>query len=105
MIVVALVILAAVGAVVRWKVGAILPRPAGTLLVNVAGAFLLAALVESDSGSDLAIGVGGLGSLTTFSTLVDDLHALWSQSKAHAIGYAAATLVLGVGAAWLGLQL
>jgi CrcB protein len=97
-------VLAGSGAVLRWRTVALLPRPIGTLLVNIVGAFLLAVLADSQGGSDLAVGVGGIGAFTTFSTLVDDLGVLWNDQRRHAVAYGAATVVLGVGAAWLGLQ-
>ncbi|MGZ0217542.1 MAG: fluoride efflux transporter FluC, partial [Acidimicrobiales bacterium] len=85
--------------------GVVLPRPLATLLVNIIGAFLLAAFVDSQSGSDVAVGVGGIGALTTFSTVVDDLGELWAIRRSRAVAYGVATIVLGVGAAWLGLQI
>ena len=97
--------LAAFGAITRWRVAAVLPRPLATLLVNIIGAFLLAAVVGSQGGSDVAVGIGGIGALTTFSTLVDDLGGLWSTRRWRAVAYGAANIVLGVGAAWLGLQI
>jgi len=75
------------------------------LLVNIIGAFLLAAFEDSQSGSDVAVGVGGIGALTTFSTVVDDLGELWAIRRSRAVAYGVATIVLGVGAAWLGLQI
>ena len=52
--------------------------PYGTLLVNLAGAFMLGLLVGAQVGEFymLFIGVGLLGSLTTFSTLNKELYAL-----------------------------
>ncbi len=95
---------ASVGALARWGAGSALPRPFGTLAVNVVGAFLLALLAHRSVGGDVALGIGGLGALTTFSTLIDDLHDLWARDRFHAVGYVGATMVLGVGAAWAGLQ-
>lgn len=97
--------LAACGAVTRWRTAAVLPRPLATLLVNIIGAFLLASLVDSQGGSDAAVGVGGIGALTTFSTVVDDLGALWAIRRWHAVAYGTVTIVFGVGAAWIGLQI
>ena len=101
----ALCALAAGGAMVRWRAGVVLPRPLATLLVNIIGAFLLAALVNSQGASDVAVGVGGIGALTTFSTVVDDLGTLWAIRRWHAVAYGTVTIVFGVGAAWIGLQI
>ena len=105
MTIIALGALAAVGALLRWQTSATLPRPLGTLGVNIVGAFVLGVLLDSTGGSDVSVGVGLLGTLSTFSTLVDDLAVLWVERRLHAVIYGVATLILGVGAAWLGLQL
>ena len=49
------------------------------------------------------VGAGGLGALTTFSTVADDLRNLWATSTAMAAAYVATTLILGIGAAAAGL--
>ena len=100
------VLLAGMGAAIRCLATEGWPGAhRGTLLVNVAGAFALGLLVGSDVSST-AVSVGGLGALTTFSTFVADVTNLrkWSGRTA-AAGHVAATLALGVGAAWMGLEL
>ena len=96
---------AAGGALVRWQVGLRLPPPLGTLVVNIVGAFALG-LVEHWSSPELTvIGVGGLGALTTFSTLSDDLVGLVSRRPLAAVGYLTATFIGGLGAASLGMAI
>lgn len=102
---VAFAVLAAIGALVRWRMGVALPRPLGTLAVNVVGAFLLALFIGGGTGGDIAVSAGGLGALTTFSTVIDDLNVLWARRQWHAVMYGSATVALGVGAALVGLQL
>ena len=99
------VVAAGAGTLVRWQAGRLLPRPLATLAVNVVGAFALGLL--SAAGDTLAtiVGVGGLGALSTVSTLADDIRNLWSDSKAKAIAYLAATLIFGIGSATAGLAL
>jgi len=99
------VALAGLGTLVRWQVGTRLPRPIGTLVVNCVGAFVLAALLDQHGESDVARGVGGIGALTTFSTLVDELAMLWATARTRAVGYGAVTVGLGVSAAYVGLQI
>lgn len=103
----ALLFLAAAGAgtLVRWQAGRLLPRPLATLAVNVVAAFALGIL--STAGDPLAtiVGVGGLGALSTVSTLADDIRNLWNERRATAIAYLTATLVLGLGSAAAGLAL
>lgn len=101
---------ALVGAPLRlWvtRVAARLGRePAfGTLLVNVAGSALLGWLTGSSgvSAEKMALlGAGFCGGLTTFSTFGADVVRLVEFRRLlGALGYIAATLVLGIGAAVL----
>ena len=93
------------GALLRWQAGRLLPQPLATLSVNVAGAFALGLLNGAADPLATIVGIGGLGALTTFSTLADDVRDLWTASTAKAVAYVAATLALGLGAAAAGLAL
>jgi CrcB protein len=82
--------------------------PWGTFVVNVLGAFALGALVTSAPGTDgLAfLGVGVLGSYTTWSTFSVEVVRLGQQGeRRNAITYLMATVVLGVAAAYGGYLL
>ena len=94
---------AAAGALLRWQAGRLLPRPLATLAVNVVGAFALGLLSTATDAAMTIVGVGGIGALTTFSTLADDIRQLWVTGAARAGAYVAATLVLGLAAAAAGL--
>ena len=74
--------------------------PWGTLGVNVLGSFALGLLVGSGNPVMTAVGVGGLGSLTTLSTFAVELTAI---SRPRAIAYTAVSLTLGLAAATGGL--
>lgn len=75
----------------------------GTLVVNVAGAALLGAVVGLGAVPAWVvalIGTGFCGTLTTFSTFGADVVRLVDErALGRALGYLAATLLLGVGAA------
>lgn len=75
----------------------------GTLVVNVAGAALLGGLLGAGGvpGWTVAmVGTGFCGTLTTFSTFgADVVRLVEERALGRALGYLAATLVLGVGAA------
>lgn len=105
------------GAVARMWLGTVvervnpLPVPLGTLLINVTGSFALGVLtaVVADHLADpvyaMVLGTGFLGGYTTFSTasvetarLVEGERRSWLP----AVAYAAAILVLSVGAALAG---
>ena len=75
----------------------------GTLVVNVVGAALLGAvlgLAAAPAWVLSLVGTGFCGTLTTFSTFgADVVRLLDDRALGRALGYVAATLVLGVGAA------
>jgi CrcB protein len=75
----------------------------GTLVVNVAGSALLGAVLGAGDVPGWAValvGGGFCGTLTTFSTFgADVVRLVEERAVGRALGYLAATLVLGVGAA------
>ncbi|WP_395648117.1 fluoride efflux transporter FluC [Terricaulis sp.] len=102
----------ALGAVTRYGVGIAALRlgmgfPWGTLIVNVIGGLamgLLAARTE-DINLRLLLGVGVLGGFTTFSAFsLETVRLMQSQPHLAAL-YVASSLVLSIGACWLGLVL
>jgi len=108
----------AVGTLGRWTVAEVVPEsagwPLGTLAVNVVGAFVLGFLLEhlTRRGPEtaagrrwrLGVGTGFCGGFTTYSSFAVELDRLASSGDLPtAIGYAAASLVLGVGAVLAGV--
>jgi fluoride exporter len=81
----------------------------GTLTVNVAGSAVLGVLLGSRNVSPAVlalVGTGFCGTLTTFSTFGYDVVRLVEQrAVGRAVGYLAASLVLGLGAAAAGYAL
>jgi CrcB protein len=107
-------LLGGVGAVLRFVVdGGLSSRlaasfPAGTLAVNLSGSLLLGVIVGAEVSGDglhlLALGL--LGGFTTFSTWVYESHRLTEAGLGQiAILNVVSSLVLGLGAAWLGLEI
>lgn len=99
---------AAAGAVVRHivTVGERAARiPWRTFGVNVAGALLLGLFIGWNwDQPSVVVTVAGLGSLTTFSTVVAEVAGLAHDGRRrHAMLYVGATLVVGIAAAHLGL--
>lgn len=85
--------------------------PIGTLAVNTLGCLIAGVVAGLASGgvADARIAVialaGFCGSLTTFSTLAFDLErALREKRVAAAIANLLLSLLLGLGAAWVGLR-
>jgi CrcB protein len=104
------------GTALRLGIDALLPHsapgtfPLSTLLVNVAGSFALGLLVarvwpSAPPWLRYGLGTGLLGSFTTFSALAVSLLGLTLTYPAVAVLYLGASLVAGLGAAWLGLRL
>jgi CrcB protein len=85
--------------------------PWPTLVANVVGSVVLgAAAAAVHSGAPdwvfIVLGAGLAGGITTFSSLALDAVTLWGNARrSAAVAYLAATLVLGVTAAWLGWAL
>lgn len=108
MVIVGFVLLAGTGALARWQLAA-LNRPAfpaGTLVVNVMAAFVLGLLHDSGGDTHTLLGVALLGSASTFSTVIRELSGEREAADRGAlVRYLGLTVVLGVGAAWLGVRL
>ncbi|BDZ48149.1 hypothetical protein GCM10025867_03900 [Frondihabitans sucicola] len=89
--------------------------PLTIFLINVVGAFTLGLLLESLSrrGADggrrrilrLALGTGVLGGFTTYSSFATDVASRLGPSTGVALGYAAASILLGSLAAFAGIAL
>jgi CrcB protein len=105
-----------VGTGLRLGIDALLPHqvpgsfPWSTLIINVAGSFALGLLVArvwpvAPGWLRFGLGTGLLGSFTTFSALIVSLVQLSFAYPAQALLYLGASLVLGLGAAWLGLRM
>jgi len=116
--VVAVAIGGVVGTGLRLTLDTVIPHtdtefPLSTLLINVAGSFALGALVatlwrrtSTPNWLKVGLGTGTIGSFTTFSALIVSLvseahYGLWML----AVLYLLLSLVLGFGAALLGLSI
>jgi CrcB protein len=107
-------LLGGVGAIARFLLdGAVAGRvgrafPWGTLAVNLTGTLGLGLLIGAAVHGDAyrLAGTGLLGAFTTFSTWVLESHRLGEDSQLRlGIVNFAASLILGVCAAWLGQRL
>ena len=100
--------LAALGALLRALAGHRLNRelPLGTLVVNVSGSFALGVLHGAAPPVVTAVGTGGLGAFTTFSSFARDAVALVEERRPLAArAYVLGTCLLTTAAAWAGLIL
>lgn len=105
----------ALGAVSRLWVGLACDRafgkgfPTGTLVVNITGSFflgfLVAALPNRSDTMRLALATGFLGAYTTFSAFMYESHTLLHGSPIKAILNLFGSVVVGLLAVRLGLQL
>jgi CrcB protein len=101
-----------VGTAARLALGLVFPDvgglPVAVLLANVLGALLigvLAARLPASTDLRLALGTGVLGGFTTYSAFMTGTVELWADAPLLAAAYAGGSLVLGLGAAALGLRL
>ncbi|MED5264668.1 MAG: CrcB family protein [Actinomycetota bacterium] len=103
------ILLAAIGSVVRWtlqnsrKWG----KSSGTFIANIIASFLLGVLLGgSPSGEEVTIiGSGFLGSFSTFSTVMMEVSdELEKEKRVLASTYLIASIITGVAAAFLGLE-
>ena len=106
-----------IGTAARLGLGLALPAPSGqglaavpwaTFIANVVGAFLigvLAARLPSSSAVRVFLGTGVLGGFTTYSAFAVGSVTLWHAQPWLAVAYAVGSVVLGVAAAALGLDL
>lgn len=79
--------------------------PHGTLAVNLTGSFALGVVVGAAIGADglWLVGAGLVGGYTTFSTWALESHRLAEDGQGRqAAANLLVSLVLGLGAAWLG---
>jgi CrcB protein len=106
------------GSITRYLVGVGVFRslgpgwPYGTFTANVVGGFLmgfLASWLAHRGGPDqerwrLLLGVGALGGFTTFSSFsLETVLMIERRDYGQALGYIAASVILSVGALFLGL--
>ena len=104
---VGVVLAAALGASLRFVVSERLNGhfPYGTLLVNVAAGFALGVFSQLDEPWRIVVGVGAVGAFSTWATAANEVAELArSDESGIALLYLAATITLGVVAAWIGLQ-
>jgi CrcB protein len=106
------------GAVARYQLDSLVTRyhrsefPWGTLLVNLTGCFLLgliftlsSARLDADPHLRAAVNVGFIGAYTTFSTFSLQAVRLTEEGAVGlAAGYVAASVVVGLLAAWGGMS-
>ena len=108
----------ALGALARYGLGEVIGRrfpefPWSTLVINVSGSFVLGILfvilterTQASPALRSTVMIGLIGAYTTFSTFaVETLRLLEDGSTAAAGLNVAGNLVLGLRAAWLGMQL
>ena len=101
---------AGIGAPARYLLDLYLRRflkyPYGITLINVLGSLILGLSIGSAENFQAFIGLGFTGAFTTWSTFILDLYLAFElkQYKSAALNLLL-SLILGIGAAWVGIQL
>jgi CrcB protein len=81
-------------------------KPIGTFLVNVLGSFLVGLTFANKTHWHDFLALGFAGAFTTWSTFILDLYLGYELKKYKEVAInVTASLVFGLAAAWLGLQL
>jgi fluoride exporter len=81
-------------------------KPIGTFTVNIVGSFLIGLTFSDKSQWYDFLAIGFAGAFTTWSTFILDLYLGYELKKYKEVAMnLIASLVFGLAAAWLGLQL
>jgi CrcB protein len=81
-------------------------KPIGTFLVNVLGSFLVGLTFANKTHWHDFLALGFAGAFTTWSTFILDLYLGYELKKYREVAInLTASLVFGLAAAWLGMQL
>ena len=81
-------------------------KPIGTFTVNIVGSFLIGLTFSDKSQWHDFLAIGFAGAFTTWSTFILDLYLGYELKKYKEVAMnLIASLVFGLAAAWLGLQL
>ena len=81
-------------------------KPIGTFTVNIVGSFLIGLTFSDKSQWHDFLAIGFAGAFTTWSTFILDLYLSYELKKYKEVAMnLIASLVCGLAAAWLGLQL
>lgn len=104
-LVVLILILGGLGAFLRALMAKALPLLVGTLFINLVAAFALGLSAAWTGVAADGLRIGLLGAASTWSTLANEIALLLRERRFGRAGiYLGLSLILGVGAAWLGLQ-
>ena len=102
--------MAALGGFIRYAIEYYLPVvgasafPRATLIVNIAGSFLTGLVLSLPGESQVILGIGFCGALTTFSGVSLQLHRRLTSKAYRAAGiYLVALVAGGLGAAGAGI--
>ncbi|MFA5918804.1 MAG: CrcB family protein [Candidatus Nanopelagicaceae bacterium] len=101
---------AGIGAPTRYVLDLYLRKflkyPYGITLINVLGSFILGLSIGSSDNFHAFIGLGFTGAFTTWSTFILDLYLAFElkQYKSAALNLLL-SLIVGIGAVWVGIQL
>ena len=101
---------AALGAPSRFLIDAhfrkITDHPVGIFLINIFGSFLIGLTLGSSEHWHDLLAIGFIGAFTTWSTFILDLYLGFELKRFRAVAInLSASLICGLIAAWVGLQL
>jgi CrcB protein len=84
----------------------IIKYPYGIVVINVLGSFIVGISIGTANNFHTFIGIGFAGAFTTWSTFILDLYLAFELKRYREVTVnLLLTLLLGLGAAWLGIHL
>jgi len=98
-------VLATIGSIIRWRLTEFFGIYKGTFIVNMIGSFCIGLINNLDNDAIIIIGIGLLGSLTTFSVFCSNIDSFSKRNYRSSLAYVLLNVISGVIASTIGLNI
>ena len=89
-------VLATIGSIIRWRLTEFFGIYKGTFIVNMIGSFCIGLINNLDNDAIIIIGIGLLGSLTTFSVFCANIDSFSKRNYRSSLAYVLLNVISGV---------